>query len=227
MQEGKKQEEKKADYAQDEKKKKLKAFLGKAAVFLVMIGISIATSSVNLTDELQNFVRGFFDAAIQFGNEQTDYNAIYIRGNHVTISTGEYRRACQMDEIMEGSHAPEEIAQQLKETKTLAYYGKEAGFAVTKDQIEQKEKEQKALLQDKNSFQYKAMCDDWGTEKKLWALMEDTIKEQILASRVIEEKTKELSNRADIEDVDAALQSYIDELVEKEKFEIADKKQND
>ena len=47
----------------EDKKKKWKSFLMKLLVVLILLGISIATSSVNLWDELREFMLRFVDIA--------------------------------------------------------------------------------------------------------------------------------------------------------------------
>lgn len=49
---------------QDEKKSKLKALLTKVLVVLVLVGLSVATYKVNLSQMLHDFVLRFFDAAM-------------------------------------------------------------------------------------------------------------------------------------------------------------------
>ena len=202
---------------QEEKKQKWKAFLGKAAIIGVLLAISFATSSVNLADELQNFVKGFFNAAWEYGSNENNMDAVYIKGIHASITQGELLRERELNEILLSDNSESLAIEILEETKTLAYYGDKYGYYVSDKQIEEEISSLKEQLKDADSYKYKALCDEWKNENEFWKLMEEEMEDRLLAERIRQEKLEEYANE---EDAESALQEYINSVVEKEQFSV-------
>lgn len=205
---------------QKDKKAKRKSLITKISIFLIMVAISIATSSINLEQMAKDFILSFFYfAAGDSKDSQSTDNQITVKGEHVQIRANEIYRARQIFEILDLDNSSEYATEELKKVKTLAYYGEKAGYSITSSDIDQYIDELKDKLKDKNEFKYNAMVEEYGSEKEYWKVMRNMVKEELLYSRTLEEKKTSILKQDENADIDKKLNEYIENLVGMENFQ--------
>lgn len=88
-------------------KKKIKSFLIKLAVFLVMLGISIATSNVNLWQKLADFQMRFYNAAVDTVKEEDEKEK---QNDTEKTQTDDENDSCDIDDEADSSDLEDEPA---------------------------------------------------------------------------------------------------------------------
>lgn len=204
---------------QNDKKAKIKSLISKIMIFLIMVALSIAMSSVNLTQRARDFMLSFLNFAIgETGDSQSANNEVVVKGQHVQIRANEIYRMREIFEILDMDNSSDYAIKELKKIKTLSYYGEKAAYTITNSDIDHYVEKLKEKLKDSNEFKYNAMLKDYNSEKDYGKVMRNLIKEKLLCDRTLEEKRAAILKQSPDTDIDKKLDEYVDNLIAAEKF---------
>lgn len=200
----------------EKKKSKNKDGLFYGIAIILILVISIATSNVNVANEITGFFRTIWDKSQEVVGSADQVETI-SKGKHVEITNWQVVYAREIYEVFGEEVDKEQAIAILQEIKTLAYQGKEKGVSVSKKEIQAFQEELTQQLKEADESQYGRVVRRYGDEEDYWAILKAEIEDYLIAEKVKAEKKEELENKVDV-DVEAELQEYIDELVGYENF---------
>lgn len=197
-------------------RKKTKDKLMFAAAVVVIAVISVLTSKVNLPQELNAFVRKIWNDS-QDAVEESSENETLAKGGHVEIDSMQVVHLREIYEVLGEEKDENQAVEILEEIKTLAYHGSKKGIAASGQEIKECKNTLKKKMKDADEAAYNRVVKRYGDEDDYWTVLEDELKEYVIANKLKEEKREELSEKKDT-DVEEKLQEYIDEIVGYENF---------
>lgn len=200
-------------------KEKLKAkkdklmFAGAIAAILL---ISILTSQVNLVEELNGVIRTIWNNGQEAVAESEEVKTL-SKGGHVEIVNTQVIHLREIYEAMGKDISESQAVAILQENKTLAYHGSKQGISASGKEIDDCIKDIKKQMKDADESSYNRIVKRYGDEDEYWAILRSEVEEYVIAEKMKEDKTEELSKKRDA-DIDKELQEYIDEIVGYENF---------
>lgn len=202
------------------KNKKLKSALTKIGVFLLLLVLSIGTSSMNLVQEGENFLKNIFMGISGMSSEETEYTDVssVVKGKNVQIKADEIYNTRLIFEILDEDNSAEYAIEVLKKVKTLAYYAEKAGYVASSSDIDAYIEDLTDKLKEANEFKYDTMVQKYGSEKNYWKQMRDSVKEKLLEERLLKEKREEFLQRDQNADAESKLEEYVKERIAEENF---------
>lgn len=205
---------------QEEKNKKIKSAVTKIGLFLILLLLSIATSSMNLVQEGENLLRNMFMGISDMSSEETEYTDLssVVKGMHVQIKADEIYNTRLIFEILDKDNSKLYAIEELKRIKTLSYYAEKAGYTASSSDVDAYIEDLKNKLKEASEFKYDAMIQKYGSENTYWKQMRDSIKEKLLAERLLREKKAEFLHRDQNADADSKLEEYVKERIAEENF---------
>lgn len=211
-----KEKEIRQESSEKNRKKTVKDKIMFAAAVVVIAVISILTSGVNLTEELGNFVKKVWNDGQDAVAESSEVKTL-VKGGHVEILNTQVIHLREIYEVLGQEMDESQAVELLKETKTLAYHGNKQGIAASSKEVEACRNELKDKLKKADESAYNRIVKRYGDEDDYWNILEDELKEYVIAGKLKDEKREEFSRKKDA-DVETELQDYIDEIVGYENF---------
>lgn len=199
-------------YMKKEKKDKLVMAVG----IVVILLISIATSKVNLMDEISGFFMRIWNNGQEAVEEAARVETV-SKGSHVEIKNTQVAQVQEYYDVMGESTDKGKALKTLQEIKTLAYHAKKQGIAATGKEVDTCIDKLKKKMKDTDRSRYNSLMKRYDSEKEYWKTMEDAVEEYVIAEKLKDEKRTELKRKKDA-DVEKELQEYIDEIVGYENF---------
>lgn len=187
------------------------------AGFVVILAISIATSRVNIMDEITGLVKKVWNGTQEIAGNYAEVETL-ATGSHVKIKSTDVVYVREIYEILGEDIDQEQAVEILKEIKTLAYHGTSRGVSASSKEKDAFIEELKTMLTEADEAQYERVVRRYGDEKDYWTVLDDAIGEYVIAQKVREDKRQELENKKNV-DVEKELQEYIDEIVGYESFQ--------
>lgn len=202
--------------SKDEARKRKKDKLMFGGAVIVLLGISILTSKVNLLDELNQAVRKIWSVGQEAVAESEEVETL-SKGGHVEIVTTQVVYLREIYEVLGEEIDESQAISILQEIKTLAYYGRKQGISASSSEIEECKKELRKKMEAADSSAYKKVAKRYGGEKDYWVTLKDELEEYVISEKLKEEKREEFSKKRDA-DVEKDLEDYINKMIGYENF---------
>ena len=213
MEEKKELKEKKEQAEKNKTRKDKLMFAGAVVIILI---ISIATSNINMSDELSSFIKKIWsngqDAVAESSNVKT-----LSKGGHVEIVNTQVIHLREIYEVLGNEINEDQAVEILKEVKTLAYYGEKQGISASKKEINDCIADIKKQMKEADESAYRRVVKRYGEEDDYWTTLRDEVEEYVISEKMKDEKEEEFAKKKNVDSAQK-LQDYIDEIVGYENF---------